>query len=82
MVNISYAVTVCNELDELTRLLNFLQLHIREEDEIVIQYDKNNSTKQVKDYLKIIEKMHKNHTVISFPLNKDFATFKNNLTKH
>ena len=54
MVNISYAVTVCNELDELTRLLNFLQLHIIEEDEIEIQYDKNNSTKQVKDYLKII----------------------------
>jgi hypothetical protein len=42
MVSISYAITVCNEIDELTKLLNFLQLHIREEDEIVIQYDKDN----------------------------------------
>jgi glycosyltransferase involved in cell wall biosynthesis len=82
MVSISYAITVCNEIDELTRLLNFLQLHIREEDEIVIQYDKNNSTKSVKDYLKIVDKMHQNHKVISFPLNKDFATFKNNLKEH
>ena len=32
--------------------------------------------------LKIVEKMHKNHTVVSFPLNKDFATFKNNLKEN
>ena len=82
MISISYAITVCNEIDELTKLLNFLQLHIREEDEIVIQYDKDSVTKQVKDYLEIVEKMHKNHTVISFPLNKDFASFKNNLKSH
>lgn len=81
-MTISYAITVKDEINELTKLLNFLQLHIREEDEIVIQYDKDNATKQVKDYLKIIGKMHKNHKVVSFPLNKDFATFKNNLTKN
>ncbi len=66
MISISYAITVCNEIDELTKLLNFLQLHIREDDEIVIQYDKDSVTKQVKDYLEIVEKMHKNHTVISY----------------
>ena len=26
--------------------------------------------------------MHKNHKVVSFPLNKDFATFKNNLKEN
>jgi len=26
--------------------------------------------------------MHENHKVIGFPLNKDFATFKNNLKSH
>lgn len=82
MVSISYAITVKDEINELTKLLNFLQLHIREEDEIVIQYDKDGATKQVKDYLKIVGKMHKNHKVVSFPLNKDFATFKNNLKEN
>ena len=81
MNKISYAITVCNEIDELTKLLNFLQLHIREDDEIVIQYDTNTATKEVKDYLKIVEKLHTNHKVIDFPLNKDFASFKNNLKR-
>lgn len=81
MVSISYAITVCNELEEITKLLNFLQLHIREEDEIVIQYDKKGATKDVKEYLKLMEKMH-NYKVVGFPLNKDFATFKNNLKEN
>ena len=80
-MKISYAITVCNELDEITRLLNFLQLNIRPEDEIVIQYDKDGATKGVKQYLKLMEKMH-NYKVVGFPLNKDFATFKNNLTQN
>ena len=78
MVSISYAITVKDELEEITKLLNFLQLHIREEDEIVVQYDKNGASKSVKEYLKLMEKMH-NYKVVGFPLNKDFATFKNNL---
>lgn len=77
-ISLSYAITVCNELEEITKLLNFLQLHIRETDEIVIQYDKDSATKEVKQYLKLMEKMHK-YTIVEFPLNKDFATFKNNL---
>ena len=79
---ITYAVTVCNELEELTQLLNFLQLRITEDDEILIQYDEGGVTPEVKEYLELMDKMHENHTVIGFPLNKDFATFKNNLTKH
>ncbi len=80
--SISYAITVCNELEELTTLLNFLQLHITENDEIIIQYDLSSVTTEVRDFLKIIEKLHENHIVIGFPLNKDFATFKNNLKSH
>lgn len=82
MKTISYAITVCNELEELTNLLNFLQTNIRPEDEIVIQYDESSATDSVKDYLNLMDKMHENHTVIGFPLNKDFATFKNNLKSH
>ena len=81
-MTISYAITVCNELDEITKLLNFLQTHIRKEDEIVIQYDETSVTDEVMDYLKLMNSMHENHKVIGFPLNKDFASFKNNLKSH
>ena len=53
-MTISYAITVCNELEELTKLLNFLQLHIRKEDEIVIQYDETSVTDEVKDYVTLM----------------------------
>lgn len=79
--SLSYCITVCNELEELTELLNFLQVSITEDDEIVIQYDLDSVTPEVLEYLKIVEKMHKNHIVVGFPLNGDFATYKNNLTK-
>ncbi len=82
MKTISYAITVCNEIEELTKLLNFLQTNIRKEDEIVIQYDESSATDEVKDYLTLMDSMHSNHKVIGFPLNKDFASFKNNLKSH
>ena len=81
-MTISYAITVCNELEEITKLLNFLQTNIRKEDEIVIQYDETSVTDEVMDYLKLMDSMHENHKVIGFPLNKDFASFKNNLKSH
>jgi len=81
-MTISYAITVCNELEEITKLLNFLQTHIRKEDEIVIQYDETSVTDEVMDYLKLMDSMHENHKVIGFSLNKDFASFKNNLKSH
>ena len=81
-MTISYAITVCNELEEITKLLNFLQTNIRKEDEIVIQYDETSVTDEVKEYVTLMDSMHENHKVIGFPLNKDFATFKNNLKSH
>lgn len=81
-MKISYAIPVCNEHIELEKLLSFLVKHIDENDEIIVQCDKGNTTPEVykvldsfkapvglKDPLKIIE----------FPLNRDFASFKNNL---
>lgn len=81
MKTVSYCVTVCNELRELTELLNFLQTNINPDDEIVVQYDEGGVTPEVLEYLKLMDKMHENHVIVGFPLNKDFATFKNNLTK-
>ena len=81
-MTISYAITVCNEIEELTILLNFLQTNIRKEDEIVIQYDETSVTDEVKEYVTLMDSMHENHIVVGFPLNKDFASFKNNLKSH
>ena len=79
MASISYAITVHNELEELTKLLNFLQMRIRKEDEIVIQYDEGGVTDEVMDYLNLMDSIHDNHKVIGFPLNNHFANYKNNL---
>src|SRR6056300_757565 len=82
MINVTYAITVCNELEEITRLIDFLLPLIGEEDDILIQYDEDGVTKEVKSYLDIIEKLNKQVSVIGFPLNNDFASFKNNLKNH
>jgi len=72
MVSISYAITACNEHVELARLLELLENNIREEDEIVIQLDIDNATKEVREVA---------NKYTAHPLNGDFATFKNHLTK-
>ena len=73
MSSISYTITACNEHVELERLLNQLSSSIRDEDEIVVQVDIT-ATEEVKNVI-----WKKGLTVYSYPLNKDFATFKNNL---
>jgi glycosyltransferase involved in cell wall biosynthesis len=77
-MKISYAITVHNELEELMKLLDFLNNNIRKEDEIIIQYDEGGVTDEVLEFLKIKKELH-GYTVIGFPLNKDFASYKNNL---
>jgi hypothetical protein len=72
MPSISYAITACNEHRELSFLLEVLRNDIRQEDEIVIQLD-SNATKEVREVAK---------DYIEFSLNKDFASFKNNLSKY
>jgi hypothetical protein len=80
MISITYAITVCNELEEITKLVDFLKDRIQKEDEILIQYDENSATEAVIAYLRILSQMHTNTIkVIGFPLNNDFASFKNNL---
>ena len=83
MINITYAITVCNELEEITKLVDFLNNRITKDDEILIQYDSDSATKPIIDYLNIISQLHNtNIKVISFPLNNDFASYKNNLKNH
>lgn len=74
MFRISYAITAHNEHEELDRLLSQLNQGIRSADEIVVQVD-NTVTNEV---LNVISK-YPFVTLIQFPLNGDFASFKNNL---
>ena len=83
MINITYAITVCNELEEITKLIDFLKDKIQKEDEILIQYDEDSASDAIKNYLKIMSQLHNtNIKVIGFPLNNDFASYKNNLKTH
>ena len=78
---ISYAIPTCNEWIQLEQLLNTLFKCRREQDEIVVQCDKGNTTPSVYQVLKTFNS-YSNFKVIEFPLNSDFASFKNNLKKH
>ena len=76
-MKISYAITVCNEREEIERLISFLFKHKREEDEIVVLMDNTQGTQEVWDYLISIEPQL--GLLNRLPLNKDFAQFKNHL---
>tara|TARA_R110001606_G_scaffold202563_1_gene350682 strand:- start:2836 stop:3459 length:624 start_codon:yes stop_codon:yes gene_type:complete len=78
-MKISYAITVCNELKEIKRLIGYLVEGKRREDEIVILFDSKNGTKEVEEALDVLNtidwyKLHKS------PFNNHFADWKNLLT--
>ena len=50
-MKISYAITVCNELKEIQRLVNFLRENKRQQDEIVILFDQKNGTEEIASWL-------------------------------
>ena len=79
-MKISYAITVCNELDEVTKLLNHLFKYKREEDEIVILFDKGNGTAEV--WSRLAELRDEKNVIVSAKTFKNhFANWKNQLTK-
>ena len=78
-MKISYAITVCNELDEVTELLNNLLKYKRDEDEIVVLFDKGNGTPEV--WSRILElKDHPNVVYEAKTFKNHFADWKNYLT--
>ncbi len=75
---VSYAVTVCDEVEEIRRLIAILSsIDIR--DEIVIQYDEPNTPPAVMDFLRVLRDERGCSAIIPFALNDDFAAFKNNV---
>lgn len=78
-MTISYAIPVCNEWKEIKYLMDYLFKNKREQDEIVVQCDQGNTTQEVYEVLKEFAEFNMPYKLIEFPLNGDFAAFKNNL---
>ena len=78
-MKISYAITVCNEYEEIQKLISTLFAHSREEDEIVVLFDKKAGTSQVWNYL---VELQNEDWIRAYPKSfKDhFADWKNHLT--
>jgi len=79
-MKISYAITVCNELEEIKRLFNFLHQHKRPEDEICVLLDKPKASQELlyqlyiwssQDYITLKESTFQGH----------FADWKNELNR-
>ncbi len=81
--SISYAIPVCNEHEELEKLLTQINDFVDTHDQIVIQSDEGNTTEEV---FQVIDRFRENckceFDFIQWPLKNDFAQFKNNLKSH
>ena len=75
-MKISYAITVCNELTEIQKLISFLLKHKELQDEIVVTFDATNGLEAVRDYLKYTSTLGK-FDWHSYPFNGDFSELKN-----
>lgn len=81
-MKISFAITVCNELQEIKKLVPFLLDYKRPQDEIVILYDENNGDPLVLDFLLPFNKLPNVQTWRSFDFDKNFADWKNLLNSY
>jgi hypothetical protein len=74
-MKISYGLTVCNEHIELNNLLNYLSGRIDSEDEIVVVYDQNRVTEEVKSVLNLF--IRENYSFHPFNFQQNFLENKN-----
>ena len=83
-MKISYAITVCNEVVEVEKLLRLLLNNKRQEDEIVILYDKQNGHEDIPDLVCNLygEVENPNLQFQQGYFNNHFADWKNKLTEY
>jgi len=81
-MKISYAITVCNEIEEIKRLVPFLLKNKRPKDEIVILYDEKNGNPDVLDFLLPYNIKPNVQTWRCFDWNNNFADWKNILNDY
>ena len=81
-MKISFAICVCNELEEIKRLVLFLFEHKRKEDEIVILYDEKNGNPEILDFLLPYNKFPHVQTWRGFDFEGNFSYWKNKLNDY
>lgn len=81
-MKISFAITVCNELEEIKRLVPFILEHKRIQDEIVILYDQKNGNPEILDFLLPYNIKPNVQTWRGFGFEGNFADWKNKLNEY
>ncbi len=79
-MKISYAITACNEINELQRLISQLLENKRDEDEIIVVYDANNGSEAVNEYLRAQNVTESKFLWYPYSFEGHFADLKNYLT--
>lgn len=77
-MKVSFAITVSNEISEIKQLISHILKHKRQEDEIVVLFDKKNGNPEVFEFLKNLDV--RTHSSLDF--NYDFASWKNKLNSY
>ena len=80
-MKITYAITVCNEFIEIQRLLNFLLIHKRDEDDIVVLFDSVNGDPEVEAFLRS-RSINLDFMWHSGEFKNHFADWKNKLSEY
>lgn len=78
---ISYAITACNEYEELNILLNVILNNKRIKDEVIVLLDENKYTTEIEFLIKMKGK-GKNLKYYKYPLDNHFGNFKNKLNEY
>jgi glycosyltransferase involved in cell wall biosynthesis len=83
-MKITYGITVCDEVEEIYDLLDYLYSNIDDNDEVIILRDMDKTTDAVTKVINQQISLYKPNQVkvVESSLNGDFATFKNNLIEH
>lgn len=79
-MKISYAITVCNELEEVKRLVNFLLSNKRKEDEIVVLADSPKMSQELQDTLRKYFSLNQ-ILLVESEFEGHFADWKNKFSK-
>jgi hypothetical protein len=80
-IKISYALTVCNEYEEIQRLVAFLLEYKEDQDEIIILYDSNNGDEKIEEYLRA-KPVNSTFSWHKGSFEGHFANWKNKLTSY
>ena len=81
-MKISFAITVCNELEEIKRLVPFIIKHKRIGDEIVILFDQKNGDEEVFEFLLPYNVEPNVQSWRGLVFNNNFSDWKNKLNDY